>query len=95
MVIRLFCAAGMSTSLLVKKMEEAAKEKGKDADIAAYPFTDMERMIEGVDVALLGPQVGYQLARAKEICDPKGVPVCDPNAGLWNVQWNECFEICI
>ena len=29
MVIRLFCAAGMSTSLLVKKMEEAAKEKGK------------------------------------------------------------------
>ena len=70
MVIRLFCAAGMSTSLLVKKMEEAAKEKGKDADIAAYPFTDMERMIEGADVALLGPQVGYQ-----EICDPKGVPV--------------------
>ena len=66
MVIRLFCAAGMSTSLLVKKMEEAAKEKGKDADIAAYPFTDMERMIEGVDVALLGPQVGYELARAKE-----------------------------
>lgn len=75
MVIRLFCAAGMSTSLLVKKMEEAAKEKGKDADIAAYPFTEMERVIEGVDVALLGPQVGYQLARAKEICDPKGVPV--------------------
>ncbi len=96
MVIRLFCAAGMSTSLLVKKMEEAAKEKGKDADIAAYPFTDMERMIEGVDVALLGPQVGYQLARAKEICDPKGGSGrCDPNAGLWNVQWNECFEICI
>ena len=71
MVIRLFCAAGMSTSLLVKKMEEAAKEKGKDADIAAYPFTEMERVIEGVDVALLGPQVGYQLGRAKEICEPK------------------------
>lgn len=28
--IRLFCANGMSTSLLVKKMEEAAAEKGKD-----------------------------------------------------------------
>ena len=46
MVIRLFCAAGMSTSLLVKKMEEAAKEKGKDVDIVAYPFTEMERVIE-------------------------------------------------
>lgn len=75
MVIRLFCAAGMSTSVLVKKMEEAAKQKGKDADIAAYPFSEMERMIDDVDVALLGPQVGFQLSRAKEICEPKGVPV--------------------
>ena len=42
MVIRLFCAAGMSTSVLVKKMQEAAKEKGKDADIAAFPISEME-----------------------------------------------------
>ena len=55
MVIRLFCAAGMSTSLLVSKMQEAAKEKGKDADIAAFPISEMERLIDGVDVALLGP----------------------------------------
>ena len=75
MVIRLFCAAGMSTSLLVKKMEGAAVQKGKDVDIKAFPFTDMEREIEGIDVALLGPQVGFQLNRAKEICEPKGVPV--------------------
>lgn len=75
MVIRLFCAAGMSTSLLVRKMEEAAVQKGKDVDIKAFPFTDMEREIEGIDVALLGPQVGFQLNRAKEICEPKGVPV--------------------
>ena len=32
-------------------------------------------MIDGVDVALLGPQVGFQLANAKKICEPKGVPV--------------------
>lgn len=75
MVIRLFCAAGMSTSVLVRKMEEAAVQKGKDVDIKAFPFTDMEREIEGIDVALLGPQVGFQLNRAKEICEPKGVPV--------------------
>lgn len=43
--IRLFCANGMSTSLLVKKMEEAAKEKGKEVDIKAYPILDMERLI--------------------------------------------------
>lgn len=58
-----------------KEDGRGSKGKGKDVDIVAYPFTEMERVIEGVDVALLGPQVGYQLARAKEICDPKGVPV--------------------
>ena len=29
MVIRLFCAAGMSTSVLVAKMQDAAKEDRK------------------------------------------------------------------
>ena len=66
---------GMSTSLLVKKMEEAAKEKGKEVDIKAYPILDMERLIGEADVALLGPQVGYQLAKSKEICGAAGVPV--------------------
>ena len=75
MVIRLFCAAGMSTSLLVAKMQDAAKEKGKDAQIAAFPISELESMVDGTDVALLGPQVGFQLAKAKAICDPKGVPV--------------------
>lgn len=75
MIIRLFCAAGMSTSLLVAKMQEAAKEKGKDADIAAFPISEMERMADDIDVALLGPQVGFQLEKAKSICGPKGIPV--------------------
>ncbi len=58
-------------------MQEAAKEKGKDADIAAFPIQEMDRMIGAgnIDVALLGPQVGFQLKKAKEICDPHGVPV--------------------
>ena len=73
--IRLFCANGMSTSLLVKKMEDAANAKGKEVDIKAYPILDMERLIGEADVALLGPQVGYQLSKAKEICGGKGVPV--------------------
>ena len=33
--IRLFCAAGMSTSLLVTKMREAAKAMGMEADSEA------------------------------------------------------------
>ena len=75
MVIRLFCAAGMSTSVLVEKMKAAAVEKGKDVDIVAYPIGEMESRLDGVDVALLGPQVGFQLNKAKRSCGPKGVPV--------------------
>ena len=33
--ITLFCSAGMSTSLLVNKMKEAAAAKGVDYNIAA------------------------------------------------------------
>lgn len=73
--IRLFCAAGMSTSLLVSKMREVAKEKGIEADIEAFPEAQMDKHLDNVDVALLGPQVGYTLAKSKKICDPKGIPV--------------------
>ena len=61
MKIRLFCAAGMSTSLLVTKMREAAKAMGIDADIEAAGETRMNEETEGCDVALLGPQIRYKL----------------------------------
>lgn len=73
--IRLFCAAGMSTSLLVSKMKEAAKGKNIEVDIEAFPESQMDKNLVNVDVALLGPQVGYTIAKAKKICEPKGIPV--------------------
>ncbi|WP_297418065.1 PTS sugar transporter subunit IIB [Clostridium sp.] len=73
--IRLFCAAGMSTSLLVTKMKAAAKTKGIEVDIEAFPEGQMDKHLDNVDVALLGPQVGYTIAKAKKVCEPKGIPV--------------------
>ena len=73
--IKLFCASGMSTSVLVNKMKEAAKAKGVEAEIAAFPESQMDKHLESMDVALLGPQVGYRLANAKALCGPKGIPV--------------------
>ena len=63
MTIRLFCAAGMSTSLLVNKMKEAARAQGKDYDIAAYSLGEFDREYKDADVILLGPQVRYALGR--------------------------------
>ena len=64
--IMLVCAAGMSTSLLVTKMEGAAKDAGYDAKIFALPFSDAPRVLEDVDVILLGPQVRFNLGKIKE-----------------------------
>ena len=73
--IKLFCAAGMSTSMLVSKMKKVAEAKGIEANIEAFSESQMEKHLDGLDVALLGPQVGYTLPKAKIICEPAGVPV--------------------
>lgn len=73
--IRLFCAAGFSTGMIVDKMRKAAEARGIEADIEACAQGEMERACEGIDVALLGPQVAYTLPKSKEICAAKGVPI--------------------
>ncbi len=73
--IALFCNAGMSTSLLVKKMRASAQERGLDVEIEAYPASELDQRTDGIDAALLGPQVRFMLDNAKKICGAKGVPV--------------------
>ena len=73
--ILLCCAAGMSTSLLVRKMEDEAKIKGIEVKIWAIGETDIYNNIDLADVILLGPQVRYRLTEVKELCKPKNIPV--------------------
>ncbi len=61
MKILLVCNAGMSTSMLVQRMEKAAQEQNLDAEIKAVPFTEAEKIFSQWDVILLGPQVRHQL----------------------------------
>lgn len=75
LVIRLFCNQGMSTSLLVSKMREAAGHEGIEVDIAAFPVNEMADQLQGVDCALLGPQVGYMKEKAAKIGQEQQVPV--------------------
>ncbi len=73
--ILLACSAGMSTSLLVTKMEAAAKEANIDAKIWAIPEANLANEITNCDVVLLGPQVRFMLNKAEEIAKPHNVPV--------------------
>jgi len=75
MNILLCCAAGMSTSLLVTKMEAYAKEQGLEGKIWAVGADDVKNHIDDADVLLLGPQVRYLLSQFKKVGEEKGIPV--------------------
>ncbi len=65
--ILLVCNAGMSTSMLVQKMQAAAKEQGIEATIQAKSVTDAANEIDKADVLLLGPQVGIRNLKWKNL----------------------------
>lgn len=69
--IMLACAAGMSTSLLVKRMQDAAAQDGVDAKIFATPASGIEDEMaaEHPDVLMLGPQVRYMESDLKQKLD--------------------------
>jgi cellobiose PTS system EIIB component len=87
MNILLCCAAGMSTSLLVTKMEASAKEQGVDCKIWAESADSVKNHIDQADVLLLGPQVRYLLPQMKKLGEERNIPVDTINSvhyGLCN-----------
>ena len=73
--ILLVCSAGMSTSLLVTKMQAAAKDQGVECTINAVGEAELTKHESEIDVLLLGPQVRFLLNKMKTKFDPKGIPV--------------------
>lgn len=73
--IVLCCAAGMSTSMLVKRMQAEAEKRALAIEIKAVPAAEFEAELTSADVVLLGPQVKYELARFNKIAEPHGLPV--------------------
>ena len=63
--ILLCCAGGMSTSLLVEHMKEAANEKGVECKIWAVGEASVKDQGE-FDILLLGPQIRYKLNSFKK-----------------------------
>ena len=65
--ILLVCSAGMSTSLLVNKMRDAAKECGEEVEINALAIAECSSVINDVDIVLLGPQVRFQKPQVEKL----------------------------
>ncbi|WP_106496373.1 PTS sugar transporter subunit IIB [Lentibacillus sp. Marseille-P4043] len=80
--ILLACSSGMSTSLLVSKMEEAAKEKGIEVTVWAVAQDKAAKEMKKADVLLIGPQMRFMKKKLSKNADEAGIPldVIDPVA---------------
>lgn len=78
MKILLVCAGGMSTGLLMKKMEAYWEEQGQELTINAVGLGEYEEVYKNYDIVMVGPQVSYRL---NEIKETTGLP-CDTIASF-------------
>ncbi|MEG0661144.1 MAG: PTS sugar transporter subunit IIB [Anaerorhabdus sp.] len=75
--IILLCAGGMSTSLLVSKMEDAAAQLGIECQVSAHPVTAAKSVATDANIVLLGPQIRFELNNIKKILPDIEVRVID------------------
>lgn len=80
MNIMLACSAGMSTSLIVSKMKQAAEAQGKSYKIWAVDHGHVESELGNFDVLLLGPQIRYMLDKMEKLVAPVPVASIEPSA---------------
>ncbi|MEW6485928.1 MULTISPECIES: PTS sugar transporter subunit IIB [Tatumella] len=73
--ILLCCAAGMSTSMLVARMQKYASENHLAVEINAISINELEDHIHHCDCCLLGPQIKYKLSDIEEKLSPLNIPV--------------------
>ncbi|HBF7900613.1 PTS sugar transporter subunit IIB [Clostridioides difficile] len=69
--ILLVCVGGMSSTLLVNKMEKDAKKRNIDCKIWAVGEGDIKSELDNFDILLLGPQLRFMLDDVKSIVGDK------------------------
>lgn len=69
MKLILCCNAGMSTSILVKKIEKYCEVIGREISIQAIPIENLKNHIEEIDMVLLGPQIRFKAKEVEELCN--------------------------
>ena len=77
--IVLACAAGMSTSMVVSRMEKEATARGLEFEIYAIPEQNLREELQNygneVMAVLLGPQVRFKLEENKKLTDSYQLPI--------------------
>lgn len=57
--VLLCCTAGITTSLLVGKLQAEIAARGLDMQVEACPLAEAVDRLDATDLMLLGPQVAY------------------------------------
>ena len=73
--ILLACSSGMSTSLLMSKMKEEAKQQGLEVEIRAVGQEKAKDEMQNADVVLIGPQMRFLLDDLRREAERWGIPV--------------------
>jgi PTS system cellobiose-specific IIB component len=73
--ITLVCAAGMSTSMLMAKMQKSAEKQGIEAKVIAMSEAKFDSYEEPTNVLLLGPQISYMEDEFRKKYEAKGIKV--------------------
>ena len=73
--ILLACCGGMSSSLLVNKINIAAEKRGIECKVFAIAESLIPERINEADIVLIGPQVRFMLSKIKQVCDEHNVVV--------------------
>jgi len=73
--ILLLCSAGMSTSMVVKKMRAAAALQHIEVEIEAQGVETFQDYVEEFDLFLLGPQIRFKVDELQKLASPFGKKV--------------------
>lgn len=89
--IYLFCSAGMSTSMLASKMQDAANAHNLPITVKAHPHDKLADIIatDRPDCILLGPQVKYMYEETVKKYGDSGIPIAVIDAGDYGMMAGE------
>ena len=87
MKILLICANGLSTSILMNKMQKWGKEKNIELEVRVVPMSEYLNVYKNFDCILIGPQISYQYNEIKANAIDVPVEKISPmDYGMSNVE---------
>ena len=78
MKILLMCANGLSTGILMNKMNDWGKKNGEELEVRAVPVDECAGIYQDYDCLLIGPQMAYKLKEVQKIASGRPVATIPP-----------------